>query len=88
MANTSSSETALSSSDDDAPGFAAIVHVVEHHMPPPHQQCMLTYVAPQQASTRRDGFKSWPPVLACVVLDVLASWVSPLRARCPGGCEL
>ncbi|OEL30394.1 UDP-glycosyltransferase 82A1 [Dichanthelium oligosanthes] len=51
---------------DTTPEFGAIVHAMEDHMPP-HLERMLT-------SPRR-------PV-ACVVVDVLASWAVPVAARC------
>ena len=50
-----------------APGFAAVVHAMEHHMPA-HLERML---APPPS--RR---------VACVVVDVLASWAVPVAARC------
>jgi hypothetical protein len=58
-------------SDDDTPGFRDIVHSMEHHMPL-HLERMLT----ASPSPRRG-----PPV-ACVVVDVLASWAVPVAARC------
>ncbi|RCV34618.1 hypothetical protein SETIT_7G173500v2 [Setaria italica] len=57
------------SGSDAAPGFAVIVHAMEHHMPA-HLERMLT--SPP---------RSRPPV-ACVVVDVLASWAVPVAARC------
>ncbi|CAL5030921.1 unnamed protein product [Urochloa decumbens] len=59
---------AAGSGSDATPGFAAIEHAMEHHMPA-HLERMLT-------SSRRGG-----PV-ACVVVDVLASWAVPVAARC------
>lgn len=60
-------QDAAAGDDDDTPGFRDIVHSMEHHMPL-HLERMLT-------SPRR------PPV-ACVVVDVLASWAVPVAARC------
>jgi len=53
-----------------APGFAAVVHAMEHHMPA-HLERMLA--APRPQPSRR---------VACVVVDVLASWAVPVAARC------
>ena len=53
--------------DAAAPAFAAIAHAMEHHMPA-HLERML---APPPS--RR---------VACVVVDVLASWAVPVAARC------
>ncbi|KAJ1271938.1 hypothetical protein BS78_06G164600 [Paspalum vaginatum] len=58
--------------DDTPPGFGAIVHAMEHHMPP-HLERMLLAAAPRGGSR---------PVVACVVVDVLASWAVPVAARC------
>ncbi|RLM75008.1 UDP-glycosyltransferase 82A1-like [Panicum miliaceum] len=57
---------------DAAPGFAAIVHAMEHHMPA-HLERMLESPPPPS----RRG-----PAVACVVVDVLASWAVPVAARC------
>ncbi|KAF0893437.1 hypothetical protein E2562_025234 [Oryza meyeriana var. granulata] len=53
--------------DADPPGFGAIVHAMEHHMPA-HLECMLL------ASCRGR--------VACLVVDVLASWAVPVAERC------
>ncbi|XP_062183658.1 UDP-glycosyltransferase 82A1-like [Phragmites australis] len=52
--------------NDETPGFGAIAQAMEHHMPA-HLERMLT--------RRR-------PAVACVVVDVLASWAIPVAARC------
>uniref|UniRef100_A0ACD5USK9 Uncharacterized protein n=1 Tax=Avena sativa TaxID=4498 RepID=A0ACD5USK9_AVESA len=50
----------------DPPGFADFAHAMEHHMPA-HLERLLT----------RTGCR-----VACVVVDVLASWAIPVAERC------
>ncbi|RLM65709.1 UDP-glycosyltransferase 82A1-like [Panicum miliaceum] len=59
------------SGPDATPGFAAIVHAMEHHMPA-HLERMLAGPPPSRRG----------PAVACVVVDVLASWAVPVAARC------
>lgn len=54
----------------DPPGFAAIAHAMEHNMPA-HLERVL---ARARAAT---GCR-----VACLVVDVLASWAVPVAARC------
>ncbi|CAO2035835.1 unnamed protein product [Urochloa humidicola] len=58
-------------SDDATPEFSAIQHAMEHHMPA-HLERMLTSSPPRSSR----------PAVACVVVDVLASWAVPVAARC------
>lgn len=58
---------------DEPPGFASIVHAMEHHMPGQLED-MLT--------TRQRGLLSGRGGVACLVVDVLASWALPVAARC------
>ncbi|XP_052152301.1 UDP-glycosyltransferase 82A1-like [Oryza glaberrima] len=53
---------------DDQPGFGAIVHAMEHHMPEQLERMLL--------STAGRGR------VACLVVDVLASWAVPVAERC------
>ncbi|KAL5216434.1 hypothetical protein ABZP36_007835 [Zizania latifolia] len=54
----------------DPPGFAAIVHAMEHHMPAQLERMLLA------TSSVRGGR------VACLVVDVLASWAIPVAERC------
>ncbi|KAG8082728.1 hypothetical protein GUJ93_ZPchr0014g47273 [Zizania palustris] len=55
----------------DPPGFAAIVHAMEHHMPAQLERMLLT----TSSSSVRGGR------VACLVVDVLASWAVPVAER-------
>ncbi|CAN6268606.1 unnamed protein product [Urochloa humidicola] len=61
----------VGSGSDATPGFGAIEHAMEHHMPA-HLERMLTSSPPRGSR----------PAVACVVVDVLASWAVPVAARC------
>ncbi|KAL5213889.1 hypothetical protein ABZP36_003041 [Zizania latifolia] len=54
----------------DPPGFAAILHAMEHHMPAQLERMLLT-------TTTGCGGR-----VACLVVDVLASWAVPVAERC------
>ncbi|KAL6633926.1 hypothetical protein ACP70R_026597 [Stipagrostis hirtigluma subsp. patula] len=55
--------------DGEPPGFASFAHAMEHRMPASLEE-MLT----RRGSTGRR--------VACLVVDVLASWAVPVAARC------
>ncbi|CAN6273579.1 unnamed protein product [Urochloa humidicola] len=58
---------------DDPPGFASVVHAMEHHMPA-HLERMLLAMAGAAGCGRG--------AVACLVVDVLASWAVGVAARC------
>ncbi|PUZ76695.1 hypothetical protein GQ55_1G311400 [Panicum hallii var. hallii] len=54
--------------DEEPPGFASIAHAMEHHMPA-HLEGVLARAGRGAA-------------VACLVVDVMASWAVPVAARC------
>ncbi|KAG0526702.1 hypothetical protein BDA96_06G168700 [Sorghum bicolor] len=66
-------DAAAGGDDDDTPGFRDIVHSMEHHMPLHLERMLLASASPRSRA---------PPPVACVVVDVLASWAVPVAARC------